>query len=127
MNDQEIFETTFSEDLYLIPPPPTVVIPTQWKDLSEQELTLLSKILESLKLSLSSVRIIEMPSLDLSQWNEKPSRLIGFGCTAKGIPLYEVITTPQTQLVLADTLAVLNGNDDFKKRLWACLKQLFSV
>jgi hypothetical protein len=68
-----------------------------------------------------------MQTLDLSQWKEKPARLIAFGATAKGVPLYEVITTPETLLVLADTLDILNKDDGLKKRLWSCLKQLFSL
>ncbi|MEP2667425.1 MAG: hypothetical protein ABJH04_00435 [Cyclobacteriaceae bacterium] len=120
-------EATFTEDLYVLPTPTTIVINTKWKELGEEEIELLTKILKSVRLSMAAVRIIEKASLDLSQWKEKPSHLIGFGIEAPGIATYEVITTPETQLVLADSLAVLQGEDQLKKKLWISLKQLFSL
>ncbi len=120
-------EATFTEDLYLLPLPTTVVINSKWKELGEKEIMLLSKILNSVKLSLAGVRIVEMKSLDLSQWKEKPTRLIGFGVSAPGVLTYEVVTTPNTKLVLADDLMVLFNDDQLKKKLWASLKQMFSL
>lgn len=121
----DILKITYTEDLFLIPPPTTVVIGTKWKELSEKEIELLTKILNSVKLGMAAVRIVEMAELDLSQWEEKPSKLIGFGIKANGIAQYELIATPQTQLVLADSLNVLCNDDDLKKKLWGSLKQLF--
>ncbi|MFZ1806519.1 MAG: hypothetical protein WAU36_04830 [Cyclobacteriaceae bacterium] len=120
-------EATFTEDLYILPSPTTVVINTSWKDLGEKETELLSKILNSVKLSLAAVRIVEMKSLNLAEWKVKPSHLIGFGIDAPGIVTYEIITTPETQLVLVDSLTTLLGDDPLKKRLWISLKQLFSL
>lgn len=120
-------EATFTEDLYVLPSLTTIVINTKWKDLGKKEVDLLSKILNSVKLSMAAVRIVEMKSLDLSKWTEKPSRLIGFGIDAPGIMTYEVVTTPETQLVLADNLTTLLGDDQLKKKLWISLKQLFSL
>lgn len=120
-------EATFTEDLYILPSLTTVLINTQWKDLGEKEIELLSKILNSVKLSLAAVRIVEMKSLDLSDLKEKPSLLIGFGIDAPGITTYEVVATPETQLVLADSLTTLLGEDQLKKKLWISLKQLFSL
>lgn len=121
----DILKTTYTEDLFLIPTPPTVVIGAPWKDLTDEEKELLSKILDSVKIGMAAVRIVVMAELDLSQWKEKPSKLIGFGIKAHGIAQYELITTPQTQLVLADSLSVLCNNDELKKKLWGSLKQLF--
>ncbi|MEZ4944297.1 MAG: hypothetical protein R2804_02105 [Cyclobacteriaceae bacterium] len=120
-------EATFTEDLYILPSLTTVLINTQWKDLGEKEIELLSKILNSVKLRLAAVRIVEMKSLDLSDLKEKPSLLIGFGIDAPGIATYEVVATPETQLVLADSLTTLLGEDQLKKKLWISLKQLFSL
>ena len=120
-------EATFTEDPYILPSLTTVLINTQWKDLGETEIELLSKILNSVKLSLAAVRIVEMKSLDLSDLKEKPSLLIGFGIDAPGIATYEVVATPETQLVLADSLTTLLGEDQLKKKLWISLKQLFSL
>lgn len=120
-------EATFTEDLYILPSLTTVIIGTKWKDLGEKEVELLSKILNSVNLSLGAVRIVEMKKLDLSEWKEKPSQLIGFGVPAPGMSTYEVVTTPDMQLVMADSLTTLLDDDPLKKRLWASLKQLFSL
>ncbi|GAB1446156.1 MAG: hypothetical protein KF860_02630 [Cyclobacteriaceae bacterium] len=120
-------EATFTEALYLLPLPVTVIISSKWKDLGEKEVELLSKILNALKLSLAAVRIVEMKSLDMSEWKEKPAQLIGFGIEAPGIATYEIVTTPETQLVLADSLTTLLEEDPLRKRLWGSLKQMFSL
>ncbi len=125
MNNPILTETTYEEDLYSIAPPTTVVLNSKWTEMSAEEIQLLTKILTSVKLSLAAVRIVEGDKLDLSQWNEKPSKLVGFGVTVSGVNLYEVVTTPHTHLVLADSLHTLMDSDELKKRLWISLKQLF--
>lgn len=125
MSESILFETTFDEELYNIPPPTTIVIDVKWSELPENEILLLSKILGSVKLSLASVRIVESRELDLSSWIEKPAKLIGFGTRITGVGYYDVIETPNTHLLLADRLSILNEDDDLKKSLWICLKQLF--
>lgn len=125
MSDSLLFETTYPEEIYAVAPPTTIVIATNWKLLPENEVELLSKIVGSVKLSLAAVRIVEAQQLDLSTWAEKPTKLIGFGISMPGVNTYEVITTPQTQLLLADSLSILLNSDDLKKKLWMGLKQLF--
>jgi len=125
MSNPILFKTTYEEEIYSFPQPTTVVLNAKWIELTEAEVQLLSKILASVKLSLAAVRIVETQKLDLSQWIEKPSKLIGFGVIVSGVNLYEVVTTPQTQLVLAESLSTLLDDDDKKKSLWVGLKQLF--
>lgn len=125
MSESILFESTFDEELYQFSTPVAVVLDVPWNELSESEVELLSKILTSVKLSLAAVRIVHAKELDLSQWTEKPSKLIGFGVKRSGIPSYEVIETPSTKLLLSDRLSILNAEDDLKKRLWISLKQLF--
>lgn len=125
MSNPILFNTTYEEEIYSFAQPTTVVLNSKWAELSEAEVQLLGKILSSVKLSLAAVRIVEAPKLDLSEWSDKPDKLIGFGVTVSGVNLYEVITTPQTQLVLADSLSILLDDDEKKKRLWVALKQLF--
>lgn len=127
MNSADLFKTTYTEEIYHISPPPTVIINKGWKELTEDEIALLSKILNSVRQSLASVKILEMPALDLSQMSEKPAELICFGSQVTGLQLYEVIETPETRLVVADNLSVLSKDDQLKKRLWTSLKQLFSL
>ncbi|MEQ8424567.1 MAG: hypothetical protein RIA63_07640, partial [Cyclobacteriaceae bacterium] len=116
---------TYTDDLYLIPPPTTVVLGVKWSDLKTTETELLSKILNSVKLSLDAVRVVIDPELDLSQWEEKPAKLIAFGIKISGVTPYEVVNTPETSLILADSLSILSESDELKKKLWGSLKQLF--
>ena len=125
INNPDLFEATYDEDLYRVLPPTTIVIDTKWSNLPENERQLLSKILGSVKLTLAAVRIVETQELDLSQWVEKPTRLIGFGIKVSGVGMYDVVTTPKTQLLLADRLSSLIDDDDLKKKLWISLKRLF--
>lgn len=125
MSESNAIDYTFPEELYTIAPLPTIVISEPWNSLSQEEVDLLTKIVQSVRLSLDAIRIIHSPTLDLSRWAEKPGRLIGFGVTISGTKPYEVITTPEVQMVLADSLAILKERDDLKKQLWVSLKQLF--
>lgn len=125
MSNTDLLEFTFNEELYKVKTPVTVVLSTPWSDLKSEEVELLSKILAAVRQSLASVRIVCVNKLDLSQWTEKPTYLLGFGITIPGVATYEAITTPETQMVLADALSVLQKEDALKKKLWTTLKQLF--
>jgi len=125
MSKIDAARATYTDELYLIPPPTTVVLGVKWSDLKTTETELLSKILNSVKLSLDAVRVVIDPELDLSQWEEKPAKLIAFGIKISGVTRYEVVNTPETSLILADSLSILSENDELKKKLWGSLKQLF--
>lgn len=122
---QEIFESTYPEELYLIQPRVTVVIPVAWTEVKEAEKTLLSKIVGAVKLSLDSVVIRQQPQLDLSVWTEKPERVLCFS-SAEGLPKFEVLSAQGTSVIVSLPLNELLANDEAKKKLWAGLKVLFS-
>jgi hypothetical protein len=121
----EIFETTYPEELYLIQPRVTVVIPVAWMEVKEEEKVLLSKILNAVKQSLDSVVIRQQPHLDLSVWAEKPERVLCFS-PAEGLPKFEVLPAQGTSVIVSLPLPELIINDEAKKRLWAGLKVMFS-
>lgn len=125
MSNHDLIEFTYGEALYKVNAPVTVVLATPWKELKSEDVELLSKILAAVKQSLASVKIVNAKALDLSQWSEKPAHLLGFGIEMPGVVKYEPIVTPQTRMVLADGLAVLQDDDALKKKLWITLKQLF--
>ncbi len=122
---QEIFESTYPEELYLIQPRVTVVIAVAWTEVKEAEKTLLSKIVGAVKLSLDSVVIRQQPQLDLSVWTEKPERVLCFS-PAEGLPKFEVLSAQGTSVIVSLPLNELLANDEAKKKLWAGLKVLFS-
>lgn len=125
MSNSDLIEFTYDEALYKVNSPVTVVLSTPWKELKPEEVELLSKILSAVKQSLASVKVVNSKRLDLSQWTEKPAQLLGFGIEMPGVAKYEPIVTPETRMVLADALSVLQHDDDLKKKLWLTLKQLF--
>ncbi|MEZ4972179.1 MAG: hypothetical protein R2820_02665 [Cyclobacteriaceae bacterium] len=125
MSNNDLTEFTYPEALYKITSPVAVVLATPWKELKPEEVELLSKILAAVRQSLASVKIVNSKSLDLSHWSEKPAHLLGFGIEMPGVAKYEPIVTPETRMVLADALSVLQHDDDLKKKLWLTLKQLF--
>jgi hypothetical protein len=122
---QEIFESTYPEELYLIKPRVTVVIPVPWTEVKEAEKTLLSKILGAVKQSLDSVVIRQQHHLDLSTWLEKPERVLCFS-PAEGLPKFEVLLAHGTSLIVSLPLPELLVNDEAKKKLWAGLKVMFT-
>ncbi len=122
---QEIFESTYPEELYIIQPRVTVVIPVAWAEVKEEEKVLLSKILNAVKQSLDAVIIRQQPHLDLSVWAEKPERVLCFS-PAEGLPKFEVLPAQGTSVIVSMSLAELLTNDEAKKKLWTGLKVMFS-
>jgi DNA polymerase III psi subunit len=122
---QEIFESTYPEELYLIKPRVTVVIPVPWTEVKEAEKALLSKILGAVKQSLDSVAIKQQSQLDLSLWTEKPARVLCFS-PAEGLPKFELLPAHGTSVIVSLPLPELMANDEAKKKLWAGLKVMFA-
>jgi DNA polymerase III psi subunit len=120
-----VHDAIYQEEVYRFPGLPTVVLPVPWKDLPEDQLALLTKILQAIRLRLEAVRILHQKEFDLSEFDEKPALLIGFVTPPKGVPAYEVYRTSQTAMVFSDSLAVLVGDDAAKRKLWGALKDLF--
>jgi len=120
-----IFETTFPEELYLLHPKVTVIVPVPWTEVKDEERILLSKILSAVKQSLDSVVVIHQPKLDLSVFAEKPKKVLCFS-PAEGLPKFEVLPAQDTSVIVSLPLTELLTNDDAKKKLWAGLRVMFS-
>jgi len=119
-------QTAYNEEIYLVKDRPTVILSKEWSEVSEPEKEQLQKILQALRLSLASVRIIHQPKLDLNQLSPQPARMIYFGEPVTGLNLYEPIKTEGT-VVLAPHLSLLIGDATGKQKLWIALKQLFGL
>lgn len=120
-----VFETTYPEDLYLLKPKVTVIVPVPWTEVKDEEKILLSKILSAVKQSLDSVVVIHQPKLDLSLFAEKPQKVLCFS-SAEGLPKLEVLPAQGTSVIVSLSLSELITNDEAKKKLWAGLKQMFT-
>jgi DNA polymerase III psi subunit len=125
--DSVLFDSIFSEPLYTVQTPPTIVVNQPWEKIGNDERVLLSKILGAIRLTLDSVSIKHQTSLDLSHWIQKPKHLIYFGEPVKGLQQYEVVEANGVSIVISESLADLLQNDTARKKLWQALKKQFSV
>ncbi len=117
---------TYQEELYKIHAKVLIVIPRSWAQISEEEKTLLNKILGSVKQSIAKVDIVTLETFspeELSAYGA--SRIISFGSALKGSSkLYENQTIGQSQIIVAEDFPLLD--DAKKKSLWGALKQMFA-
>ncbi len=122
-----LFDSIYSEELFQVSPPPTIIIDQPWETISASERILLDKILAAIRQSLYSITIKCQTVLDLSILIEKPKQVIYFGKPVKGIPLYEPVEANGVTIVTSESLHDLSSNEDARKKLWQALKKQFSV
>ena len=93
MTQTNPLENLYSEELYNLPPKVLVVISKPWSEILDDEKTLLGKILSAVKLSLSSVQIINRAEFGFDDFNSyRPVCIIAFGATLKNSTrMYEKI------------------------------------
>jgi hypothetical protein len=122
-----IVKHLFQEDLYNIPPRVIVVLSKPWEEVSENDRTVLSKMLVAVRLNLSVVQIIHRTELSIDELTAlAPSRVLTFGTNLKqSTKRYEFMTLEGIPVIAADSLEQL---DDIKKKnLWIALKQMFAL
>lgn len=124
---ENVNEYIFSEEVYRLAAKPVVVVNKPWTEISPEESSLLSKILNAIKHSLDSVNIVYQSQLDVTQFSFRPETVICFGSGTKGLALYEPIDANQVSIVLSESLTELLKNDASRKLLWQALKQQFKV
>lgn len=116
----------YNEELYQLPQKTIVLIPVSWETIPEDQVTLLGKILGSVKLSLAGVQLICREKADLQELLVfNPSLIISFGTILN--PKSEFYTATETngiRIIQSDTLGSLD--DAKKKSLWNALKQAFA-
>lgn len=122
-----IAENLFQEELYQIPGKIIVVIPKAWNEVSDEEKTQLSKIMNALKISVNAVHILCLQSVSLNTLLPlSPSKVISFGVPVNPqIKSYENTVLEGVNIIQADAL---DGLDDTQKRnLWIALKGMFNI
>jgi DNA polymerase III psi subunit len=117
----------FQEDLYVVPQKVAVVLAKPWTDYTAEQRTLLSKILASVKLSLSGVQILTAESFDLKLIpSGSASRILIFGsATLPSQIAYQPNQAQGFSVIKADDLTELD--DQKKKNLWIALKAMFEL
>ena len=122
-----VFETLYQEELYILPSRVLIILSNPWEELSENEQTVLSKMLAAVKLSLASVQIITKKEFTIQELSSfSPTKVLAFGARLQPTSnLYEKTVVDGIPVILADALSAL---DDIKKKnLWGALKQMFGV
>lgn len=112
----------YTEDLYQIPSRVLVLIPVSWQTLPEEDVTLLTKILTSARLSISGVQILNLQEVSVNDLKiYTPTLILSFGVPIKpAAKRYTVETIDSITIIQSDALSTLN--DATKKELWTALK-----
>jgi hypothetical protein len=125
--DQEVFVTTYQEEIYLIKFKPFVVIDGVWENLGMKEQELLTKIISALKISIDSVTIVSQSPLNIDSFIGKTNKLIYFGDLPTGLSPYETIELGGLSYLCSESLTQLLEYEPARKQLWLGLRKLFSV
>lgn len=125
--NQEVFETTYQEEIFQIKSRPVVVINYVWEKLGEKERQLLTKIISALKISIDSITIVTQQPFDVNAFKEKTPKLIYFGDLPAGISPYEILELNGLSYICSQSLTQLLENEPARKQLWIGLRKLFSV
>jgi hypothetical protein len=115
--------------LYELGPKVLVIIPKPWHEVSEDDQLLLSKILLFVKQSLSSVQILALDAVDVSNLVYQPMKIIAFGSKVRfskeTLQTYKLFRSDQVSILQADSL---NELDPAKKKiLQNVLKDMFQL
>ncbi|MDN5199733.1 hypothetical protein QQ008_00125 [Fulvivirgaceae bacterium BMA10] len=105
--------------------------------LEKEDEVLLSKILQSVKLSFEDIALVNAHALDdqlglLKEISYK--KIVSFGVedlnfaiTQSSVKHYDLVPLNDGKLLLADSLKVISSDVEKKKKLWGGLKELFDV
>lgn len=124
---ESIYEELYKEELYVLPGLTVVVVDKDWGDLSENDTTLLSKIISSVKLTLASVQIVNRSSLSVADIHNLGTKsIISFGVPVDTISQkYECIELSGVPVIVSDSISALD--DARKKSLWGALRKMFGI
>jgi len=121
------FENLFQEELYQIPGRTVIISSKNWTEVSDEERTVLSKMLAAVKLNLASVQILHLQKFSLQDLQAfSPARVLVFGATIQEVSqLYTNTLVDNVPVIVADSIDKLD--DAKKKSLWLALKQMFGI
>lgn len=115
----------YTEEIYSVPTPVTLVLPQSWSQVSTEEKTLLAKILQGVGHSLEKVRVLHLPEFDLSSWGERPQKILSFMDPPKGLAGFEIVTAGETSVIFCGPLEKLSVTpEENKRKLWESIKSL---
>ena len=127
MSQSSVLENLYTEELYQVPSKVIVVVPKPWKEISEDERMVLSKMLVAVKLSMAHVHVVSRAQFTIEDFHASPpQKVLAFGSAFNASSkLYEHLSVNGTSVILADALEQLD--DTKKKSLWQALRQMFGI
>jgi DNA polymerase III psi subunit len=115
----------FNDELYSIRKKPIIIINQGWSELDDIGKELLSKIINSLRISIYSVNIISTNQNEVPQsLYDQADKIVCFGLV-NDYPLNQVIKIENSLIIYSQSLIDLQNNDAAKNNLWNALKTLF--
>jgi len=127
VSQSNALENLFQEELYVLPSPLLIVLAKPWAELSTDELTTLTRMLNAVKLNLASIQVIVRKDFAMEELSAySPDRVLAFGAALKSSSiLYENISLGDTSVIVSESLQDLD--DAKKKSLWMALKKMFNL
>ena len=125
MNPSALFDNLYQEELYVLRPKVLIILSKNWNEVSDEDQSLLIKILNSIKLNLASVQIVTQKKFDIDELTAySPIQILTFGSFSNSkVALYQLISLKGVSVLHADALHELNETK--KKILWSALRQMF--
>jgi hypothetical protein len=127
VSQSSVLENLYTEELYQVPSKVIVVVPKPWKEITEDERMVLSKMLVAVKLSMAHVHVVSRAQFAIEDFHAfPPQKVLAFGSAFNASSkLYEHLSVNGTSVILADALEQLD--DTKKKSLWQALRQMFGI
>ncbi|HEY9047616.1 MAG TPA: hypothetical protein VIN08_17035 [Ohtaekwangia sp.] len=127
MSQSSAIESLYQEELYQLPSRVLIILSKPWETHSEDERTVLSKMLAAVRLNMGSVQIIIRNDFTIEDLLPlAPSKVLALGAQLKSsAKMYEHLTLNGVSVIAADSIS--NLDDLKKKNLWIALKQMFGL
>ena len=127
MSQSSVIESLYQEELYQIPSRMLIILSRPWEEHTEEERTVLTKMLAAVKLSMASVQILIHNDFTLDTIAPlAPTKVLALGAPLRSSDkVYEHLSMNGVSIIVADAIHKLD--DVKKKNLWIALKQMFGI
>jgi len=127
VSQSNALESLYQEELYILPAPLLIVLSKPWANLTPEEITTLTKMLNAVRLNLASVQIIVRTDFSVEELSAySPKHILAFGSALQSSSVvYENLSIGDTSIIISESLDKLD--DTKKKSLWLALKKMFNL
>ncbi len=127
MSQNNSLESLYQEELYVLPSPLLIILSKPWANLTAEEITTLTRMINAVKLNLASVQVIVRKNFTVeSLLPYSPKRVLAFGAALQSnTTVYENLSINDVSIIISESLDLLD--DAKKKSLWTALKHMFGL